>query len=65
MFNNCIYEFVCDRSCADHHCVRGYDHGADIAGRNHDCSCLVTHLSVTDDIDCLKCDGKAHRRHLR
>jgi len=46
------------------HCVRGCDHGADVAGRSHDCSCLVT-VSVTDDIDCLKRDGKAQRRHLR
>jgi len=64
MFNNCIYEFVCEQSCADQHCVRGCDHGADIAGRNHACSCLVT-VSATDDVDCLKRDGKAHRRHLR
>jgi len=64
MFNSCIYEFVCEQSCADHHCVRGCDHGADVAGRNHDCSCLLT-VSVTDDVDCLKRDRKAHRRHLR
>jgi len=59
-----LYQFVCERSCADQHCVRGCDHGADVAGHNNDCSCLVT-VSVTDDIDCLKRDGKAHRRHLR
>jgi len=64
MFNNCICEFVCEQSCSDHHCVRGCDHGADVAGRNHDCSCLLT-VSVTDDVDCLKRDGEAHRRHLR
>jgi len=64
MFNNCIYEFVSEQSCADHHYVRGCDHGADVAGRNRDCSCLVT-VSITDDVDCLKSDGKAHRRHLR
>jgi len=66
MFQNCIYEFICEQSCADHHCVRGCDHGADVSGRNHDLSCLVT-VSVTDDrpIDCLKCDGKANRRHFR
>jgi len=22
-------------------------------------------VSVTDDVDCIKCDRKAHRRHLR
>jgi len=52
----CIYEFVCQQSCADQHCVRVCDHGADVAGRNHDCSCLLT-VSLTD--------GKVHRRHLR
>jgi len=31
MFNNCSYEFVCEQSCADHHCMRGCDHGADVA----------------------------------
>jgi len=46
MFNNCIYEFVCEQSCADRHCVRGCDYGADVVDRNHDCSCLVT-VSVT------------------
>jgi len=64
MFDKCIYEFVREQSCADQHCVSGCDHGADVAGRNPDCSYLVT-VSVTDDIDCLKRDGKAHRRHLR
>jgi len=63
MFDNCIYEFVCEQSCADQHCMRRCDHGA-VAGHNHDCSCLVK-VSVTDDINCLKRDGKAHRRHLR
>jgi len=42
MFNNCNYELVRERSCADHHCVRGCDHGAEVAGRNHDRSYLVT-----------------------
>jgi len=37
MFNNCIYEFVCKLSCADHHCVKRCDHGAKV-------------VSVTDDI---------------
>jgi len=64
MFNSCIYEFVCEQSCADRPCVRGCDHGADVAGRNHDCSCLLT-VSLTDDVDCLQRDGKTHRRHLR
>jgi len=53
-----------EQSCSDQHCVRGCDHGADVAGRNHDCSYLAT-VSLTDDIDCLKRDGKAHRQHLR
>jgi len=57
MFSNCIYEFVCEQSCADHHCVRGCDHGADVAGRNHDCSCLLTE-SLTDDVHCLERDEK-------
>jgi len=60
MFSNCIYEFVCEQSCADRHCVRGCDHGADVAGRNNDCSCLLT-VSATDDVDCSKRDGKPHR----
>jgi len=64
MFNNCIYEFVCEQSFTDHHCVRGCDPGADVAGRNHDLSCLLT-VCATDDVDCLKRDDKAHRRHLR
>jgi len=59
MFNNCgpICELVCERSCADHYCVMA--HGADVAGRNHDCFWLVT-VSATDDINCLKRDEKAH-----
>jgi len=64
MFNNCVNEFVCEQSCADRRCVRGCDHGADVAGRNHDCSCLLT-VSLTDDVNSLKRDEKAHCRHLR
>jgi len=41
MFNNCIYEFVCEQSCADHHCVIGCDHCADVAGPNHNMTVLV------------------------
>jgi len=63
VFNSCIYEFVGEQSCAGHHCVRGCDHGADVAGRKRDCSCLVT-VSVTgrDGHETLKPETETRRR---